>query len=372
MEILTMNTASTSYDTIKHLPSIVTVPSNMTNLANITRVSHNSSNSLSSSLPNSLSVPVNANIQPDVISYYSETSEDYRGWSKSYHMHFGYFRFNGWGHFIKNIWRLEPQLNQASEEVFQKLAVKEGGHYLDMGCGYGATARLFAKQYPKSKLTGISLVASQVQEAQSLLKAESPNSINKVDFKKMDYQDTAFADESFDGVYAMESACHGRGEGRGEFLAEAFRLLKPNGTLVVHDAFTSKLHKKELHKTTGLNFIYNWAYHWLCKGWAVEDYINKEAFEAELVRQGFQEIHFKNAFWNVLPSALHMPRIILTYFLQKMLFSKDFYRNKGLRKQRINHCLGSFSAMIVALHVRRFNYYVVTARKGNNQKGISS
>ena len=44
---------------------------------------------------------------------------------------------------------------------------------------------------------------------------------------------------SYDGVYALESSCHAHGADKGALLAEAYRLLRPGGRLVVADGFLS-------------------------------------------------------------------------------------------------------------------------------------
>lgn len=291
----------------------------------------------------------------DIVEYYDKTSADYEGWSKSYNMHFGYFRYRNPWQCLRDIWRLEPQLKQTNIEVFQRLNIRVDGNYLDMGCGLGATAREFARRYPTAQLTGITITPVQVTEAQRLLD-EHIDTPHRVNFAEMDYQHTAFEANHFDGVYALESACHGKGRDRRAFIAEAYRVLKPGGRLVIHDALVRQ-------PTETGNPLFRYCYRWLCQGWATENYIDKTLFENALKRQGFKNITVTNAFWHVLPSALHMPRVIAVYAVRKMLLSKRFYTDKALRKQRIYHCLGSIAAIFVSLHFKRFGYFVITANK---------
>ncbi|MBS9777391.1 MAG: class I SAM-dependent methyltransferase [Gammaproteobacteria bacterium] len=224
-----------------------------------------------------------------------------------------------------------------------------------MGCGFGATAKTFAKHYPDVQLDAISITPSQIEYAQSAMQYSYPH-VDNVRFHCMDFEYTRFAPESFDGIYNIESACYGIGENKSELISEVHRLLKPGGKWVVHDVFNKKPPQSG-------NILFRWAYGWLCKGWAVDDYISKNAFEKELIKQGFCNIQFTNAFWQVLPSALHIPVVATKYLFRKIIFSRDFYRSKSLRRQRLLHFKASVCAPIVALHYNRFGYYIVSAEK---------
>ena len=108
------------------------------------------------------------------------------------------------------------------------LSPKEGDKILDAGMGIGATARYIAKTY-KAHVTGITIAENQVQEA----KKQTPTELDELlDYLCRDFENTGFDKDSFDGVYGIESICHGDTD---KFLIEAHRILKDKGKLVVVD-----------------------------------------------------------------------------------------------------------------------------------------
>ncbi len=64
-----------------------------------------------------------------------------------------------------------------------------------------------------------------------------PAAADRVCVIQGDYEDTILPRNSYDGVYALESSCHARGADKGALLAEAHRLLRSGGRLVVADGF---------------------------------------------------------------------------------------------------------------------------------------
>src|SRR6516165_8217303 len=99
--------------------------------------------------------------------YYSEAGPDYAAWSPEFNMHFGYYRAGA------NPFDREAMLEQMNVEVLARLQL-EGiaqPQLLDLGCGLGATLRSFARRLPTAKLSGVTRVPWQVEQARILNEA---------------------------------------------------------------------------------------------------------------------------------------------------------------------------------------------------------
>ena len=165
-----------------------------------------------------------------ISSYYAQTSDGYRDWSQKLNMHFGTFE---WG---INPFNLESMLENTNRKVINSLQLK-GSHnqLLDMGCGLGGTMR-FAAQLPAIKrITGVTIAANQVQEAEAI-SAKQPQ-CHKLNYVLANYHHTGLPQETFDGVYAIESACHSSETNKESLINEAYRLLKPGSTFALCDGF---------------------------------------------------------------------------------------------------------------------------------------
>jgi ubiquinone/menaquinone biosynthesis C-methylase UbiE len=132
----------------------------------------------------------------NIIQYYSQAGMDYEPWSQKYNMHFGYFR---WG---VNFLIRERLLDEMNNQVLQRLQMKTAGisQLIDLGCGVGATVRYCANRYPNSRITGATIVPWQIDKAIAM----TPETMldQQVCFKLMDYRNTPFEDNVFDGEKA--------------------------------------------------------------------------------------------------------------------------------------------------------------------------
>ena len=163
--------------------------------------------------------------------YYSEAGPDYAAWSREFNMHFGYYRAGANPCTAKSM--LE-QMNQRCSRGCTWMTSRNRS-LLDLGCGLGATLRSFARRLPHARLLGLTRVPWQVEHAHALNDAAGCG--DRVRVIEGDYEDTILPRNSYDGVYALESSCHAHGADKGALLAEAHRLLRPGGRLVVADGF---------------------------------------------------------------------------------------------------------------------------------------
>lgn len=117
-----------------------------------------------------------------------------------------------------------------------KLKDKKTMNILDAGCGVGGTSLYLAKKYPNIKFTGITITPGQVKLAKKFAKERN---INNVKFMLGSYTNIKFADNYFDGVFALESINYS--QNKKEILHEMFRVLKPGGRLVIVDGFRTNV-----------------------------------------------------------------------------------------------------------------------------------
>ena len=290
--------------------------------------------------------PGAANERAQIVRYYEEAGQDYGAWSPDFNMHFGYFR---WG---MNPFRLESMLREMSRQVLHRLELAEpaapAARLLDAGCGPGASTRLLAAERPELVIDAVTLVAWQVQRARELAKAQGVT--RRVRFHEADYTATPFADSSFDGVYAIESACHGEGFGKEAFLAEAFRVLKPGARLSVADGFI---------KGTGkMNALLAWAYGKVTRNWAVETFAEIETFRRAMAAAGFEDIRVEDISYRIAPSVAHIPWVTLRFLLRELWKTR-----LRLNEVRWGHIVACVLSPVVGMARTRFGYYLVSGAK---------
>src|ERR1700683_3849782 len=219
--------------------------------------------------------------------YYSEAGPDYAAWSREFNMHFGYYRAG------VNPLRRETMLEQMNAEVLARLKLERiaDPHLLDLGCGVGATLRSFARRLPQAWLLGITRVPWQVENARALNHAAGCG--ERVRVLEGDYEETVLPNASYDGVYALESSCHAHGADKAALLAEAYRLLRPGGRLVVADGF--------LESDGFANDLQQRIYRKLCDCWVIEQLAQLDLFRARLAELGFTDITIEHLQMRVAP-----------------------------------------------------------------------
>lgn len=146
-----------------------------------------------------------------VADHYSELDAIYRGlWGE--HVHHG-------------LWRTGAESQQEAVEalsdlVADRLGFRAGDALVDIGCGYGGTARRFGAR--GARVTGFTLSAEQAAHS-------SPQA--GVELRVQDWLANDLPDDSADGAYAIESSEHMTD--KPAFFREARRVLRPEGRLVV-------------------------------------------------------------------------------------------------------------------------------------------
>ena len=107
----------------------------------------------------------------------------------------------------------------------ERLRLSAGHAVCDIGCGYGATARMLAERH------GVAVTGVTISAAQAAIAATRAPARGRVDIRRQDWLANDFADAGFDRAYAVESSEHMPDKQR--CFTEAFRTLRPGGLLVV-------------------------------------------------------------------------------------------------------------------------------------------
>lgn len=279
--------------------------------------------------------------QSKVVDYYAAATAGYRDWSRNINMHFGYYQ---WG---MNPFDLEGMLENTNRQVYARLQLQgEQNRLLDMGCGVGATARFCAQQPAVERVIGITLAPSQVEEA-LVLNSPLPAHLQPV-FEVADYHHTPYEAQSFDGVYAIESACHSLEKDKRSLLAEAHRLLKPGGRVVICDGF--------IKGEQALNAFTQHCYDKTCEHWSLGHFPQLEETLSAMEALGFRNIKVDDITLCIFPSASFVPLVALRY-LCKLLWTRD------KNPQHWHHLLAPVWGFLLGLNLKRFRYCLISGEK---------
>lgn len=144
-----------------------------------------------------------------------------------------YFYRDVWGeHVHHGLWRTgrerrEDAVRQLAELVAAEADLQAGSRVCDIGCGYGATARLLAQSHGAT-VTAVTVSPAQHAFAQT---AAPPASAPPPEYILGDWLANSFPAESFDAAVAIESSEHM--PDLAAFFRQAQRVLRPGGRLVI-------------------------------------------------------------------------------------------------------------------------------------------
>lgn len=263
----------------------------------------------------------------EVVTYYDQCEVDYRWlWhlDDNAAMHYGYWN--------EDTRHLREALKNMNQYVIDKLDIQQGQRILDAGCGVGGTSIYVSSKYDVA-VHGITLSQNQVEKA--IDKSSRALLIGKTHFSVQDYCNTSFKNSSFDGIYGMESICHANE--KADFLKEAYRLLKPEGTLVVGDFFKTPT----VDNPKNAELISKWA-----DTWAIPDFADTMDFIQKAEKAGLTLIENNLITEKIKKSAkrLHMmfyPGIVMQTLLKPLGFRNSvqgknvwstYYQYKSLLK----------------------------------------
>lgn len=259
-------------------------------------------------------------------------------------MHFGYWRAG------LNPFRLEPMLDEMTRQVAARLGVDLAGPglLLDMGSGLGAPARWIARETPALLVHGVTIVRRQTERARELALCAGAGA--RIQFVQADYANTPWPDGAYDGVYAIESACHADGNDKAAVIYEAARLVRSGGRFVVADGFLK--HGRPMFGW------FRWCYEKVCRNWAVESFAELGPFVEALRTAGFEDMRVEEISYRIAPSVMHVPTVTVR-FLWRELWRTGW----KMSSVRWGHLLACVLSPIVGSARWRFGYYLITATK---------
>ena len=124
-----------------------------------------------------------------------------------------------------------PEAMEHTNEIMaQAVRLGPDTRVLDLGCGYGSTARYLAKNY------GCPITATNISENELELawdRTLEAGLDELIEYEYGDFHDLIYADDSFHVVWSQEAFLHAADKSK--VLSECSRVLVPGGTLVFTD-----------------------------------------------------------------------------------------------------------------------------------------
>jgi len=206
-------------------------------------------------------------------------------------MHHGFFGLDEKGSAIPATFaQSEIEMNR---QVMGLAGFEEGRAYhglqiLDAGSGLGGSAKFIATHYPGTHVHGITISKLQVLLSRAL--ARRYGYADLAEFSQRDYNNTLFADETFDAVHALETLNYALDKKRA--LEELMRVLRPGGLIMGGDGFKGR----EPQSQEEVDQYQQWL-----DAWRVPYLMGAAEFKQMLTDVGFVDVEMSNDTRNVLP-----------------------------------------------------------------------
>ncbi|KAF2476620.1 S-adenosyl-L-methionine-dependent methyltransferase [Lindgomyces ingoldianus] len=176
-------------------------------------------------------VASNGNASPSVQEYYGSSESRFGYWLLLGNTrHCGLYRKGQLSPFP-----ISTAHRAMEQKLYTRLELSPGSKVLDAGAGSGYVAIYMAQK--GLNVQAIDITPHHIADARKNIKKHKLE--DKVSVEYGDYHDlSSFPDESFDGIYTMETFVHA--DDPVKVLRNFYRLLKPGGALVLHEADFSR------------------------------------------------------------------------------------------------------------------------------------
>lgn len=223
----------------------------------------------------------------DICRYYSETYWDFK-WVFLAHltscMHYGYHDESTTSHSeaVENMIRI----------VADEADITAADRVFVAGCGLGGGV-IWLAENATTDIVGVDVSPAQLQRAKKNVR--DANVDDAVTLRREDFTDTSAKDDSFDVVWALETACYA--DPTRSFVAEASRILRPGGRLVVADGMLTSRQLSDGDR----DLVRRWL-----DGWQVPDLSTSTEYENYLRSEGFHRINYEDVTEHVLKTARYL------------------------------------------------------------------
>ncbi len=225
----------------------------------------------------------------------------------------------------------------------EHLNLKRGAEVLEGGCGEGSSANFLADHFGWH-ITGVDLLPRNIQRA----KRQARRSGNGNTFMVADYMHLPFADNTFDGVYDLETFVHA--PDANELFKELHRVLKPRGKLVFCEysmAQRNRLDPEQQRLMTIMNTVGAMP--------ALEQFTT-HAFPGILKKAGFKNIAVEDATSHIMPT--------LKYFHDQARIPNKIIKALHLERHFVNaYCAAEVYEAF--MHGDQFMYYYLVSADCN-------
>ncbi|OTA87945.1 hypothetical protein M434DRAFT_399247 [Hypoxylon sp. CO27-5] len=228
--------------------------------------------------------------------------------------HFGYWEFDTYWPFP-----LSKGLRNMEDKMAEALALPQGSHVLDAGCGVGHVALRMAKTHGL-RIEAIDIVDHHIVKAQrNLRRSGLPEDIVRA--RKMDYHHLEpFSDLSFDGVYTMETFVHATEPEA--VLANFYRVLRPGGRLVMFEYDHNMLEVSPHEMAVSMMKVNKYA------AMPTNAISHPGVFKQMLENSGFEDIVVRDYSDNIRPmTRIFFLLAIIPYFIVRILGLERYFIN---------------------------------------------